>query len=50
MKMSDKMCPGCNKNPAQEPHPCPFCADVNNDTERLCECCEECELDCALDI
>jgi len=49
--MSDdiKMCETCGKRPAQEPHECPYKAEVNDDHE-LCTCCEDCEAKCAMDI
>lgn len=33
-----------------EPHPCPYKADVNEDSESLCRCCEDCMQVCADDI
>lgn len=41
------MCPGCNALPAQELHPCPFQADVHNDSTYLCNCCVGCQQDCS---
>ena len=32
------------------PHRCPFQADVNNDEEFQCVCCENCERECLEDI
>lgn len=43
-------CSRCNKNDAAELHTCPFAEDVNNDTETLCDCCEECTHECEMDI
>jgi hypothetical protein len=39
----------CGK-PGDELHPCPFAADIHNDSETLCNCCHECERNCADDI
>jgi len=36
--------------PAQEPHPCPYRADIYDDEETMCTCCEECVCECAMDI
>lgn len=40
----------CGKNPATEPHPCPYAEDINDDPNTLCTCCEECMNECAMDI
>lgn len=40
----------CGINPATEPHPCPYQSDVNNDSDTLCTCCEDCQKQCADDI
>lgn len=37
------------KNLAQEPHECPFSAEMNN-IYTLCNCCRDCEYECAMDI
>ena len=45
------LCETCNKNEAQEPHPCPFQQEIYGDnTEDFCTCCKDCEQDCADDI
>lgn len=33
-----------------EPHTCPYAEEINRDYESLCECCEGCEHQCAMDI
>lgn len=43
-------CHKCPANPAKPAHPCPFQADVNNDPDFRCHCCEECEQVCADEI
>lgn len=42
----------CKKNEATEKyHPCPYQSDVNNDPDpEYCNCCDECEFQCAQDI
>lgn len=45
-----KPCDHCKKNPAEEPHTCPYAEDVNDDHETLCDCCDECREQCANDI
>lgn len=32
------------------PHTCPYSEDIHNDSETLCQCCEECTYQCAMDI
>jgi hypothetical protein len=39
----------CN-NFAEEPHTCPYSEEINGDSETLCECCSNCEHECAMDI
>ncbi len=46
----EKKCERCEKNAATSPHSCPYQADVNEDSETLCTCCEDCEYECAMDI
>lgn len=45
----EKMCK-CGVNPAEPLHECPYQADVNNDPDSLCDCCEVCTQQCADDI
>ena len=37
------------KNLAQEPHTCPFAEDIHG-SQGLCNCCADCEYECAMDI
>lgn len=30
-------------------HVCPYACEINND-ESLCDCCEECSYQCAMDV
>jgi hypothetical protein len=36
--------------PGTEPHVCPYRAEIGDDVETLCLCCEACEQECADDI
>lgn len=38
------------KNPAAEDHTCPFAEEINGDFESLCNCCDDCAYECAMDI
>ena len=40
----------CGKNPAEHPHTCPYQTDINDNYETLCNCCLECQCECAMDI
>jgi hypothetical protein len=40
----------CGKNPATDPHTCPYAEEIHSDSETLCACCEECERACLMDI
>ena len=35
---------------AEEPHPCPLRSELGNDDETLCNCCDTCKYDCAMDV
>jgi len=54
--MTDKPCPNAETNKhwlhtgARPPHPCPYKQDINDDDKTLCECCEVCIRECAMDI
>ena len=41
--------PGCHEE-ALPPHVCPYAADINDDHETKCTCCEKCSQECADDI
>jgi len=41
----------CEKNtPAIKKHTCPYAAEIFGDHDSLCDCCEECANECAMDI
>lgn len=40
----------CGVAYAEEAHPCPFAEEINDDSETLCSCCDDCANDCAMDI
>ncbi len=43
------VCSKCGQNPASELHPCPFAEEINDNHEE-CDCCDECESECADEI
>jgi len=45
----EKMCK-CGRNPAEEPHTCPYSEEIGGNSETLCTCCEDCRHECAMDI
>ena len=47
---AEEMCGACGVREATEPHPCPYRAEIHDDSESLCTCCDECEQECAWDI
>ncbi len=49
MSETDK-CQNCKEPVDVGLHTCPYRADVNNDSETLCNCCEKCAYQCAMDI
>jgi hypothetical protein len=40
-------CQSCKVNEGEELHTCPFAADVNDDSESQCNCCDSCCGNCA---
>ena len=50
-KCTEKLCQGCEKEPATEAHACPFAQEIGGSTdEAYCNCCKECRYQCAMDI
>jgi hypothetical protein len=43
------ICQGCGKDCAADPHICPYQHEIN-DSEALCNCCQSCSYECAMDI
>lgn len=39
----------CNTEEHEE-HTCPFLEEIHDDDESLCNCCLECEYQCAMEI
>jgi len=37
-------------NAAKELHTCPYAEEINDDSEALCICCDDCTQECAWDI
>ena len=44
------LCQKCHKNPAEEPHCCPYAMEIHDDRETECDCCDDCADQCYLDI
>lgn len=44
------LCSHCRTHPAKPAHVCPFKADIDGDYKTLCDCCEFCADDCAMEI
>ena len=40
----------CCKAAKLKAHTCPYREDVHGDNESLCNCCEQCQHECAMDI
>lgn len=44
-------CQSCGKEFDELPlHTCPFAEEIHNDSEKMCNCCERCTHECAMDI
>ncbi len=45
----DGRCGGVNPSPGL--HSCPYASEINgNDVEDYCNCCDDCQHECAMDI
>lgn len=44
-----EMCPTCGNNPKGDKKICPFSTEIHN-TERECECCDQCRYQCSMAI
>ena len=55
-KKEEVICDHCGKKGDYEPHPCPALFDLDNecnlpeDQQTLCNCCENCTNECAMDV
>lgn len=43
-------CQRCNHNPMEADHTCPYSEDINGDYETMCNCCSDCQDECAMEI
>ena len=43
-------CENCEEGEGVELHPCPYSEELDKDSDRLCNCCNKCEYNCAMDI
>ena len=48
--IADGSCPKCKVGTAIEDHTCPYAEEINEDHESLCDCCEDCIRECAMNI
>jgi hypothetical protein len=44
------LCQSCQKAPARDHHECPYRVEINDDCTTMCNCCEACAHECAMDI
>jgi hypothetical protein len=49
LKMIEK-CQSCNVNEGEPDHTCSYAEDINGDCETLCNCCSNCQYNCAMAI
>lgn len=49
VKVKAPKCPKCRKL-GRPDHTCPYGAEINGDTKSLCNCCDDCAYECAMDI
>lgn len=50
MDTTEMTCPECGYNEREEWHHCPYMEEMYGDTDFLCECCDECQVDCHQEI
>lgn len=44
------LCNNCKIREKTELHTCPFKVEIDDDIESVCDCCEECQDQCADDV
>jgi hypothetical protein len=37
-------------NECEDKHTCPYQSEINDDNDSLCNCCSDCQYECAMDI
>ena len=47
---NEQRCHKCDTNTGQDWHICPFAAEIHDDYDTMCNCCDQCSHDCADDI
>jgi len=50
LSTEQQVCHKCKNMPAEPDHYCPFQAEINDDKETLCNCCEGCRQECCDDV
>lgn len=40
----------CQNEATKEMHPCPYAQEIFDDDEDVCNCCDNCTYECAMDI
>lgn len=48
--MDNEKCQQCGRPVSGEAHTCPYKEDIHDDSETLCNCCDDCAYECAMDI
>lgn len=48
--IDNESCKRCHKHAAKKLHPCPYDADVYNNSKSKCNCCDACMRECAADV
>lgn len=43
-------CQGCGATVEPVLHSCPYQAEINDDDSDVCNCCENCAYECALEV
>lgn len=50
IESTDNKCQNCMKNEGQEQGPCPYKVEIYGDEETLCNCCEDCQHECYMNV
>lgn len=48
--ISSGKCSKCKVNDAQLEHTCPYKEEMRDDSDSLCDCCDDCAHECAMDV
>lgn len=50
LPVKERKCPKCKVEKFEPKHSCPYLADMDGDSSKVCNCCVSCQNVCAADV